>query len=206
MRGTGKTLTLVSRRALPLDTVALARFLLGCILVRRVGGRMMTARIVETEAYLHSEDAASHAFRGPTPRNRAMFLARGHAYVYFIYGSSFMLNVSSGPVGVGAGVLIRAAEPLSGLDHMARNRGLKNPRPEALTRGPGRLAQALRIDRALDGADLCARGPLWIARGPASGEIATSPRIGITKNAAPLLRFFIRDNRFVSRGRFLKDP
>lgn len=194
----------VSRRALPRDTIALAKFLLGCVLVRRIGRATLTGRIVETEAYLPG-DEASHAFRGrPTPRTRAMFLHRGHAYVYFIYGSSFMLNVSSEAEGTGAGVLIRAVEPLTGLARMARNRGLVDPQPTALTRGPGRLAAAFAIDRDLDGIDLCQPGPLWIARDDAPPpRIATSPRIGIRRNPAPLWRFFIQDSPFVSRGRFL---
>lgn len=192
----------IPRRTLPTDTIGLARFLLGCLLVRRQGRAVLIGRIVETEAY-RPDDAASHAFRGQTPRNKAMFLHRGHAYVYFIYGSSFMLNVSSEAEGIGAGVLIRALEPLKGLDVMARNRGLEAPAPAALTRGPGRLAQALAIDRRLDGADLCRPGPLWLARDDAPPPvIALSPRIGIKKNAAPLWRFFIQDSPFVSRGRF----
>ena len=195
----------LARRALPTDTIALARFLLGCILVRRIGGDTLTGRIVETEAYLPG-DEASHAYRGPTPRTRTMFGRRGHAYVYFIYGSSFMLNVSSEAAGVGAGVLIRAIEPLSGLARMAHNRGLDDPKPRMLARGPGRLAQAFAIDRSLDGVDLCARGPLWIARAPITKDsapvIAVSPRIGIRKNPAPLWRFFLKDNPFVSQGRF----
>jgi DNA-3-methyladenine glycosylase len=198
----------IPRRLLPADTIGLARFLLGCLLVRRQGRAVLIGRIVETEAY-RPDDAASHAFRGRTPRNRAMYLHRGHAYVYFIYGSSFMLNVSSEAEGIGAGVLIRAVEPLAGLARMARNRGLEAPRPNALARGPGRLAQAFAIDRSLDGIDLCKRGPLWISRDPLlirgapPPVIALSPRIGIRKNAAPLWRFFIQDSPFVSRGRFL---
>lgn len=173
-------------------------------MVREIGNTVITGRIVETEAYLPAGDAASHAFRGPTPRNRAMFLARGHAYVYFIYGSSFMLNISGEATGVGAGVLIRALEPLSGMPHMARHRGvsgLKN-----LTSGPGRLAQALRIDRSLDGIDLCRRGPLWLARdGHRPGAIAASPRIGIRRNVGPHLRFYLAENIHVSRGRFFPE-
>ena len=102
-------LTLVRRQALPHDTVALARWLLGRIVVRVLDGHELSGRIVETEAY-GENDAASHAFRGSTPRNRSMYLTRGHAYVYLIYGTSFMLNISSGPEGQGAAVLIRALE------------------------------------------------------------------------------------------------
>src|SRR5688572_9066854 len=104
----------VARASLPRGTRTLARWLLGRIVVREVAGALMSGRIVETEAYLRN-DAASHAFRGETPRNRAIFLAPGHAYVYFIYGRSFMLNISAAPAGVGEGILIRALEPLAGI-------------------------------------------------------------------------------------------
>ena len=119
-----------------------------------------SGRIVETEAYVIG-DAAGHAYGGMTPRNRALFLERGHAYVYLAYGVSWMLNVSSEAKGVGAGVLIRALEPLEGIAIMQRIRGIERLRD--LARGPGRLAQALRIDRSLDGLDLCRKGPLWLA-------------------------------------------
>ena len=105
----------------------------------------VTLILTEVEAYGGSDDPGSHAFRGPTPRNRSMYLTRGHAYVYFIYGTSFMLNISSGPEGQGAAVLIRALEPLSGIPHMERNRG--SARLKDLMRGPGRLARAMAIDR-----------------------------------------------------------
>ena len=111
-----------------------------------------SGRIVETEAYIVG-DAAGHAFRGMTERNRSLFLERGHAYVYLAYGISYMLNVSSEKPGIGAGVLIRAIEPLEGLPIMRLNRGVERVRD--LARGPGRLAAALRIDRSLDGLDLC---------------------------------------------------
>src|ERR1700728_4407838 len=129
------------------------------MLVRRLAEGVTGGRIVETEAY-GIGDPAGHAFRGMTPRNRALFLERGHAYVYLAYGISFMLNVSSETPGVGAGVLIRAIEPTDGIAIMARNRGTERVRD--LARGPGRLAAALGIDRRLDGIDLCRAGPLWI--------------------------------------------
>jgi len=137
-----------------------------------------------------------------TPRNRALFLERGHAYVYLAYGSSFMLNVSSEASGVGAGVLIRAIEPTDGIGIMERNRGTERVRD--LTRGPGRLSAALGIDRGLDGIDLCRIGPLWLGSdGQASGEAGQSKRIGITRAADSLLRFYVRGNRFVSGPRAL---
>ena len=153
-------------------------------------------RIVETEAYVIG-DEAGHAYRGVTPRNRALFLERGHAYVYLAYGISFMLNVSSETPGVGAGVLIRAIEPTDGITIMQRNRGIEQVRD--LARGPGRLCAALGIDRRLDGIDLCQAGPLWLGtNGQAPDEIGQSKRIGITRAADSPLRFYLRGNRFVS--------
>lgn len=164
------------------------------------------ARIVETEAYLVG-DAACHAFRGPTPRNRSLFLARGHAYVYLIYGASFMLNVSSETVGVGAGVLLRAAEPLEGAALMAARRGRTADlgRPAELARGPGRLAVAFGIDRGWDGIDLCADDRLWLgtAVGP-TGPIGTSVRIGLTVETERVLRFYERGNPAVSGPKRLR--
>src|SRR5580698_7771909 len=149
----------LDRAELPVDTAQLARFLIGKVLVRKLAEGVAGGRIVETEAYSIG-DAAGHAYRGITPRNQARFLEHGHAYVYLAYGVSFMLNVSSEAPGVGAGVLIRAIEPNEGIAIMARNRGTDRVRD--LARGPGRLAMALRIDRRLDGIDLCQAGPLWI--------------------------------------------
>src|SRR5579859_1375040 len=103
------------------DTVGLARALLGKVLVREFGGIMAAGRIVETEAYVEG-DPACHAFRGMTPRNRSLFLERGHAYVYLCYGTSYLLNVSSEEAGIGAGVLLRALQPLSGVERMRRRR------------------------------------------------------------------------------------
>lgn len=184
------------RSELPVDTAALARFLIGQVLVRELPDGRMTGRIVETEAYVLG-DAASHAFRGQTPRNRVMFGERGLAYVYFIYGNSYMLNVSSEARGIGAGVLFRALEPLEGIELMERHRGTS--RLQDLTRGPGRLAQALQIDLALNGVDLCAKGPLWLAAGEASStKIGKSTRIGLTRAADRLLRFYEKGSRFVS--------
>ncbi len=184
------------RAELPADTVALARYLIGKILVHDLGARRLSGRIVETEAYVVG-DAAGHAFRGATPRNRSLFLERGHAYVYFVYGSSYMLNVSSETLGIGAGVLIRALEPLEGMAWMARRRGTS--RLLDLARGPGRLAAAMRIDRRFDGLDLCADGPLWLgAAVRPTGPVGKSVRIGLTREAHRLLRFYERGNPFVS--------
>jgi DNA-3-methyladenine glycosylase len=189
----------LDRAEMPVDTAQLARFLIGKMLVRVLAEGVAAGRIVETEAYAIG-DAAGHAYRGITPRNRALFLERGHAYVYLAYGISFMLNVSSETSGVGAGVLIRAIEPTDGITIMQRNRGTERVRD--LARGPGRLAAALRIDRQLDGIDLCQAGPLWLgADGQASGEIGQGKRIGITRAADSPLRFYVRGNWFVSGPR-----
>lgn len=188
------------RADLPDGTEALARWLIGRVVVRdRPPGRS-AGRIVETEAYLQG-DAAAHAFRGMTPRNRSMFLAPGHAYVYRAYGTAWMLNVSSGAAGIGEGVLIRALEPVCGIDLMRAERGVVPDRD--LARGPGRLATALAIDRSLDGHDLLAGGPLWLAEDEAAAGssgtlIGVTTRIGITKDAHRPLRFFLRGSRFVS--------
>jgi DNA-3-methyladenine glycosylase len=198
------TIRVLSRAALPSDTVALARYLIGKIVVREAEAGRMSGRIVETEAYVIG-DAACHAHRGMTPRNRALFLARGHAYVYFIYGNFFMLNVAGERPGVGAGVLIRALEPLEGIDLMQKNRSVT--RLEDLARGPGRLCQALKIDRRLDGVDLCHKGALWLgADGKRAGTIAVSTRIGLNVEADRELRFFVRGSPYVSGPKALNGP
>lgn len=191
----------LARSDLPHDTAALARYLIGKIVVRELPEGIASGRIVETEAYV-AGDAAGHGFRGMTPRNRSLFLERGHAYVYLAYGISYMLNVSSEMPGIGTGVLIRALEPLDGISIMRLNRGIERLRD--LARGPGRLAMALRIDRSLDGLDLCREGPLWLASdGRDPGEIGQGVRIGISKDADRLLRFYVRGSPFVSGSRSL---
>jgi DNA-3-methyladenine glycosylase len=189
----------LTRADLPADTATLARWLIGKALVHDLPQGRLAGRIVETEAYLaDGADPASHAFRGPTPRNRAMFQDRGTAYVYRAYGISYMLNVASEAPGIGAAVLLRALEPQDGLDLMARHRG--TDRTLDLARGPGRLAQALAIGPAQDGADLVdGSGPLWLGTPPRTpGAIGTSVRIGITKAADRPLRFYERGSPWVS--------
>lgn len=194
--GRGHPYVPLSHAALPIDTAALARDLIGKVLVRELPEGIASGRIVETEAYIIG-DAAGHAFRGMTKRNRSLFLEPGHAYVYLAYGVSYMLNVSSEKAGIGAGVLIRALEPLEGIEIMRHNRGVE--RLGDLARGPGRLAAALRIDGKLDGLDLCRKGPLWLAHGDQEpGEIGQSIRIGITKDASRPLRFYLRGSPYVS--------
>ena len=190
------------RAELPVDTVRLAQDLIGKVLVHDLPEGRLSGRIVETEAYVVG-DAAGHAFRGPTPRNRSLFLGRGHAYVYRAYGISWMLNVSSEVAGVGAGVLLRALEPLEGIALMAAHRGTS--RLLDLARGPGRLAAALRVDRGLDGVDLCANGPLWLgAIAQVPGAIARSVRIGLSREVDRLLRFYECGSPFVSGPKALR--
>jgi DNA-3-methyladenine glycosylase len=185
------------------DTVKLARYLIGKVVVHDTDDGRLSGRIVETEAYPVG-DSAGHAFRGETRRNASLFLGYGHAYVYFTYGSSFMLNVTSETAGVGAGVLLRALEPLEGIDLMQKSRGGAGMLD--LARGPGRLAQAMQIDFREDGLDLCAPGPLWLAtnRGE-TGTIGESVRIGLTRNVDRRLRFYERGNRYVSGPKRLSD-
>jgi DNA-3-methyladenine glycosylase len=179
-------LRVLDRAELPVDTARLARFLIGKMVQRVLSAGVVSGRIVETEAY-GIGDPAGHAYRGMTPRNRSLFLERGHAYVYLAYGSSFMLNVSSEMPGTGAGVLIRAIEPASGIGLMQQNRGIEKLRD--LARGPGRLCAALGVDRRLDGIDLCRDGPLSLGEdAQPSGDIGRSRRIGVTRAADSLLR------------------
>jgi DNA-3-methyladenine glycosylase len=191
----------LSRAELPVDTVSLARYLIGKILVRETAEGVVSGAIVETEAYVVG-DAAGHAYRGMTPRNRSLFLEHGRAYVYLAYGRAYMLNVSSEPAGIGAGVLIRALEPCDGVSIMQRNRNITRLRD--LARGPGRLTAALQIDLRLDGVDLCRGGALWLGRGGDNpGAIGQSTRIGITRDVDRLLRFYLRGSPFVSGPRLL---
>ena len=189
------------RSELPVDTVELARFLIGKLVIHDISAGRVSGRIVETEAYPVG-DPAAHSYRGQTPRNGSMFLRRGHAYVYFCYGSSFMLNVSSERPGVGGAVLVRALEPYEGIELMQRRR--ETDRLRDLARGPGRLAQALGIDLRQDGLDLCARGPLRLASGSGTnGRIGRSVRIGLTRAAHRVLRFYEKGSPYVSGPRAL---
>jgi DNA-3-methyladenine glycosylase len=184
------------RAELPSNAVALARYLIGKTLVRELPKGRIIGRVVETEAYL-PYDRACHAYNGLTKRNRSLFLERGHVYVYFIYGNYFMLNVSAGKEGIGAAVLFRALESLEGLEFMQRGRS--HVADKDLARGPGRLAAALRVNMKLDGLDLCGKGPLWLGTAVKPvGGIRHSVRIGISKDAHRLLRFYERGNPFVS--------
>jgi len=179
--------------------VQVARDLLGKCLVRRTSEGLTTGRIVEVEAYLPRDDPANHAYRGRTPRNASMFGPPGHAYVYAIH-SRYCLNVVAEREGVPGAVLIRAVEPVEGVERMHARRGGCAVRD--LTRGPARLCEAFAIGRALDGWDLTVGRDLWVSDGNApplsSGQIATTPRVGVTSACDLPLRFFVATSPFVS--------
>jgi DNA-3-methyladenine glycosylase len=191
----------LQRQSLPIDTIELARYLIGKTLLHDLPAGRLSGRIVETEAYPPG-DAAGHAFRGKTRGNQSLFLGPGYCYVYFTYGSSFMVNVTSEEPGVGAGVLLRALEPLEGIEIMQRVR--KVTRTRDIARGPGRLAQAMQIDKRYDGVDLCAGEVLWLGTAVRRvGPIRSSARIGLTREVHRKRRFFETGSMYVSGPRSL---
>ena len=186
-------------------TLGVAKELLGLYLVRKIGRTRLVGRIVEVEAYLGSKDPASHAYRGKTKRNEVMFRKGGYLYVYFTYGMHYCCNVVTERKGIGHAVLLRAVEPVEGLEIMRRNR--KWPKGDnnamLLCSGPARLCQAFRIGRRENGIDLCGH-EIWIARDWESGtghKITRSTRIGITDGKQHRWRFFLKHSLFVSPGR-----
>lgn len=191
------------RAELPANTVKLARYLIGKTLVHDLPGGRLSGRIVETEAYPVG-DPAGHALPGQTRANSSLFLMRGHAYVRFTYGSCWLMNISSETDGIGAGVLLRALEPLEGIERMLLHRGVS--RVVDLARGPGRLAGAMAIDGRLDGLDLFARASLLWVGAPVrrAGAIGVSVRIGISRAIHRRLRFYERGNPFVSGSLLLR--
>ncbi len=200
--------TLLPRAFYDRDPRRVCRALLGKVLVRKEGRKLLAGRIVEVEAYLGEKDPAAHSFAGRTLRNAVLFGPPGYAYVYFIYGNHYCLNVSCLPDGVAGGILFRAVEPLDGIEEMARSRGIsfnstRNSVRDLrkLTSGPGRLAEAFGITRDRDnGKDLTsASSDLFIADDDYRvRRILTTPRIGITKAAERPLRYVIAGNDFVS--------
>ena len=194
------------------DPREVSRDLLGKILVRRERRKLLTARVVEVEAYLGQDDPAAHSAAGRTLRNAVLFGPPGLSYVYFIYGNHYCFNVSCLPDGEAGGVLFRALEPIAGIEAMAKARGLSVHRESAdqksadlrkLTSGPGRLAEAFGITRERDnGKDLTsARSDLYLVDdGFRPRRVKITPRIGITKAAARPLRYIIADNKFVSKA------
>lgn len=173
-----------------------AKRLLGCELVREIDGREVRVRIVETEAY-DQADEASHTFNGRSKRNDAMFKGPGHMYVYFTYGMHHCCNVVCGPEGYGSGVLIRAVEPLAGVEIIEERRGTSGIN---VTNGPGKICAALDIDRRHSGHDL-AEAPIRLIKKPAlsDSDVAIGTRIGISKAVHELRRFYITDNPYVSK-------
>jgi DNA-3-methyladenine glycosylase len=187
------------------DPRQVARELLGKVLVRQSADARLTARIVEVEAYLGEKDPAAHSAAGNTARTSVLFGPPGHAYIYFIYGNHYCLNVSCEPEGRAGGVLFRALEPLSGVEEMAQARGIDLHGPEdlpLLTNGPGKLCEAFSITRARDnGGDLTSpTNSLWLGEdGYRARGIRTTPRIGITKAADKPWRYLLEGNPFVSK-------
>lgn len=180
------------------DTVGLARALIGKKLVTQTRGARTSGMIVEVESYLGKDDPACHAARGMTPRNRVMFSSAGHCYVYVIYGIHHCVNIVSELAGSGSGVLIRAIEPLEGIDTMERRRSSRIKRD--LARGPGRLCAAMGIHKSHLGQHLSASSRIWLEpyRDVSGDEIATSARIGISSGVDLPLRFYLRGSPYVS--------
>lgn len=202
--------TLLPREFFNRDPRAVGRELLGKLLIRREGRKNLIGRVVEVEAYLGKDDAAAHSFIGPTPRNQIMFGPPGFAYVYFIYGNHYCLNVSCQPEGIAGAVLFRALEPQEGIQEMAQARDI-HIKGEAdlikLTSGPGRMAEAFGVTRIRDnGKDFTSkRSDLWLAEdGYLPEKIAVTKRIGITKAAEHPWRYLIAGNRFVSGPKNLR--
>ncbi len=181
------------------DTLEVARDLLGMLLMHETPAGRAVGRIVEVEAYVGEEDAACHAAVGLTARTDPLYGPPGHAYVYFIYGMHWCFNVVTRPAGLPSAVLVRAVEPVEGLELMRRRRAGRDGRE--LTNGPAKLAQALGIGPAQNRADLT-RGPLTIHAGESVGDrdVVWAPRIGIRVAADLPYRAFLKDNPFVSRG------
>ncbi|GFP25127.1 DNA-3-methyladenine glycosylase [Candidatus Hakubella thermalkaliphila] len=204
-------------------TLTVAQDLLGKCLIRRTGEGLLVGKIVETEAYIGENDLACHASRGKTPRNEVMFGEAGHAYVYFTYGMFYCLNVVTEKKGFPAAVLIRSVEPMEGIKLMIKNRydetrrSLKRKNSERLARilllasdppdphianGPGKLCQAMKIDKSLNGIDFTGDLLYLKDRGNDIQEIVATSRIGVEKageSAQNLWRFYIKESKFVSK-------
>ena len=200
-------MTLLNAEFFNRDPRRVARALLGKLLVRKTPRGILAGRIIETEAYLGKGDAAAHAAAGKTARNAVLFGPPGHAYVYFIYGNHYCLNVSCLADGVPGGVLFRALEPVSGIAQMAEARGLEVAKEidlKKISSGPGRLAEAMEITRERDNGKSLAsqRSDLRIVDdGYRVRRVTVTPRIGIVKSAEQPLRYFIARNPFVSGRR-----
>ena len=186
------------------DAVQAARDLLGKIIVRKYNGKTITVKIVETEAYCGAEDKASHAHNNKkTKRTAPMFKKGGHAYIYLIYGMYYCLNVVTAAENNPHAVLIRGVEPLKGLKYIKENRQIKSSRSKDLTNGPGKLSQALKIDKSFDGCNLVENNSLYLTDGGTEDfEIESSPRVNIDyaeEYKDKKWRFFIKNNKYVSK-------
>ncbi len=179
-------------------TLTVAKALLGKYLARKWKGSYIVGKIVETEAYIGEDDPACHAAKGKTPRNEVMFGPPGFAYIYFIYGMYYCLNVVTESEGFPAAVLIRAVEPTAGIEHMKHFRNMDSI--QRLTNGPGKLCQAFNLDRTLNGEDLCGSN-LFIMNGETidDSQIERTRRVGIKVGVNHHWRFLIKRNAFVSR-------
>lgn len=181
-------------------TEDVAKILLGHYICRKTDAGLVKGMIVETEAYLSKNDQACHASRGKSRRNKTMFEEAGKAYIYFIYGNYYCFNVVSGPIGQGEAVLVRAVEPIAGLDLMRERRGYPE-HDKNLTNGPGKLCQAFAIDKALDG-HLLWQEPLYLEENSSKNEIMqikATPRIGISVETEKKLRYIISGSNYLSR-------
>jgi DNA-3-methyladenine glycosylase len=186
------------------DAVQAARDLLGKIIVRKYNGKTITVKIVETEAYCGAEDKASHAHNNKkTKRTAPMFKEGGHAYIYLIYGMYYCLNVVTAAENNPHAVLIRGVEPLKGLKYIKENRQIKSSRSKDLTNGPGKLSQALKIDKSFDGCNLVENNSLYLTDGGTEDfEIESSPRVNIDyaeEYKDKKWRFLIKNNKYVSK-------
>jgi DNA-3-methyladenine glycosylase len=194
----GIVLTPVPRRFYDRPVLEVARDLLGAMIESAIGGGLVRIRLTEVEAYGGVADPASHAYRGPSLRNRTMFGPPGHAYVYFTYGMHFCMNLVTGAPGTASAVLLRAGTVVEGQDVVARRR--PGARPREYARGPARLTRALGVDRTVDGADVCADGPLKVLPNGqvASGAVRSGPRVGVTVATDVPWRFWLAGEDSVS--------
>ncbi len=176
-----------------------ARELLGARLVRVLDGKRLSGVVVEVEAYRGSRDPASHAYRGRSRRNEVMYGPPGHAYVYFTMGMHYCLNITTEPEGTAAAVLIRAVEPVEGVDDMRRNRGVEEV--SRLASGPGNLTKAMNIDRRLNGEDVVRSISLLLEKGVRPRRTGCSTRVGVTAGKTYKWRYFVEGSPYVSRGR-----
>jgi DNA-3-methyladenine glycosylase len=177
-------------------TPEVARELLGCVLVRRIGRRTLSGKIVEVEAYRGSDDPASHSYRGATKRSSIMFGEAGHVYVFFSYGNHWCLNFTTEAEGQPGAVLIRALEPVEGVGSMKKSRGVSEV--GSLTNGPGKLTKALSIDSGFNGEDAVTSRRLFVLSGGEPVVVKSSARIGISKGREHKWRYFVAGNPYVS--------